>query len=133
MNTGSLEKTLMKTNKLAVYGTLRNGKRDTWKVDGYSLVFPGHRRFPAALPDENQTGLVVEVMTVDDYDLASYDIYEGVSSGLYERKIVDVYSNDDNVEAWMYTIGSALMQGSGVFEMVPKKDWMSEECLKLRM
>jgi gamma-glutamylcyclotransferase (GGCT)/AIG2-like uncharacterized protein YtfP len=41
----------MKNSKLAVYGTLRNGKRDTWKVDGYSLVFPGHRDFPAALPD----------------------------------------------------------------------------------
>ena len=93
-------------------------------------MFPGHRRFPAALPDENQTGLVVEVMTVDDYDLASYDIYEGISSGLYERRMVDVYNDDDNIEAWMYTIGSALMQGSGVFEMVPKKDWMSEECLK---
>jgi hypothetical protein len=47
--------------------------------------------------------------------------------------MVDVYNDDDNIEAWMYTIGSALMQGSGVFEMVPKKDWMSEECLKLRM
>ena len=86
----------MRTNKLAVYGTLRDGKRDTWKVDGYSLV------------------------------------YEGISSGLYERRIVNAYNNDEEVEAWMYTIGSALMQGSGVFEMVPKKDWMSKECLKLR-
>jgi|TARA_R100001443_G_scaffold39547_2_gene52873 gamma-glutamylcyclotransferase (GGCT)/AIG2-like uncharacterized protein YtfP len=122
----------MRTNKLAVYGTLRDGKRDTWKVDGYSLVFPGHRRFPAALPDMEQTDLIVEVMDIDDYDLKSYDRYEGISSGLYERRMVNAYNNDEKVKAWMYTIGSALMQGTGVFEMVPKKDWMSEECLKLR-
>ena len=39
---------------------------------------------------------------------------------------------DEEVEAWMYTIGPALLQYSGVFEMVPKQDWLSEECLNLR-
>ena len=54
----------MKTNKLAVYGTLRNGNRDTWKVDGFSLVFPGHRIYPAAMIDSNAKDMVVEVVDV---------------------------------------------------------------------
>lgn len=123
----------MKNSKLAVYGTLRNGKRDTWKVDGYSLVFPGHRDFPAALTDRKQKGLVVEVFDVDDIDMVGYDRYEGVDSGLYERKLVTAYRKGKEVEAWMYTIGSYLLQYCNIFEYVPKKDWMSEECLKLRI
>ena len=122
----------MKTNKLAVYGTLRNGERDTWKVDGYSLVFPGRRNYPAAFIDENQNEMIVEVIDVDNMDLAGYDRYEGVSYGLYERRMVKAYNDDDEVDAWMYTIGPALLQNNTVFELVPKKDWMSEDCLKLR-
>ena len=122
----------MKTNKLAVYGTLRNGSRDTWKVDGYSLVFPGHRNYLAAFLDNGRTGMVVEVMDIDSSDLIFYDRYEGVEYGLYERRKVKAYNEDEEVDAWMYTIGPALMQGSSVFEMVPNKDWMCEECLKLR-
>lgn len=111
----------MKTNKLAVYGTLRDGKRDTWKVDGYSLVFPGHRNYPAAFIDEDQNEMVVEVIDVDDIDLHGYDTYEGVSYGLYERRRVKAYTEDNEVDAWMYTIGPVLLQNSGVFELVPKK------------
>ena len=122
----------MKTNKLAVYGTLRNGERDTWEVDGYSLVFPGHRNYPAAFIDENQNEMIVEVIDVDNMDLAGYDRYEGVSYGLYERRMVKAYNDDDEVDAWMYTIGPALLQNNTVFELVPKKDWISEDCLKLR-
>ena len=86
MTTGSLDKMQMKTSKLAVYGTLRDGKRDTWKVDGYSLVFPGHRNYPAALLDDDSNGLVVEVMDVDNVDLSGYDRYEGVQYGLCTHK-----------------------------------------------
>jgi gamma-glutamylcyclotransferase (GGCT)/AIG2-like uncharacterized protein YtfP len=122
----------MKKTKLAVYGTLRNGKRDTWKVDGYILVFPGHRNYPAAMMDENAKNMVVEVMDVDDFDIAGYDKYESIDTGLYERRMVKAYNNDREVDAWMYTIGAALLQGTKVFEMVPKQDWMSQECLNLR-
>ena len=122
----------MRTNKLAVYGTLRNGKRDTWKVDGYSLVFPGHRSYPAALINDDAKDMVVEVMDVDRGDIMGYDIYEGISTGLYERRIANAYNDDEDIEAWMYTIGPALLQYNKVFEMVPKKDWLSEECQKLR-
>ena len=122
----------MKTNKLAVYGTLRNGKRDTYSVNGFSLVFPGHRHFPAAFYDKDAKGMVVEIIDVDNADIAGYDIYESVDTGLYERRIVKVNKKDEVVDTWMYTIGPALMQGTGVFERVPKQDWLSEECLNLR-
>ena len=122
----------MKTNKLAVYGTLRNGKRDTWKVNGYLLVFPGHRMYPAALPSWSAKDMVVEVFDVDRADITSYDSYESLDTGLYERRIVEAYNEDEKVEAWMYTIGSALLQGTKVFERVPKQDWMSKECRNLR-
>jgi len=124
--------TFMKLNKLAVYGTLRSGNQDTWKVDGYSLVFPGHRNYPAAMPDDSQKGIVVEVIDVDEFDIMSYDSYEGVSSGLYERRITKAYNEKDEVDAWIYTMGPLLFQNKNVFEFVPKKDWMSKECLKLR-
>ena len=122
----------MKTNKLAVYGTLRNGKRDTWKVDCYALVFPGHRDYPAALIDRERKGMLVELIDVDASDIMGYDRYESVNTGLYERRIVNAYKDNKEVEAWMYTIGPALLQYNGVIEMVPKQDWLSEECLNVR-
>ena len=100
----------MRTNKLAVYGTLRNGKRDTWKVDGYSLVFPGHRSYPAALINEDAKDMVVEVMDVDRGDIMGYDIYESISTGLYERRIVNAHNDEEDIEAWMYTIGPEFLQ-----------------------
>jgi|TARA_R100000315_G_C5227700_1_gene138722 gamma-glutamylcyclotransferase (GGCT)/AIG2-like uncharacterized protein YtfP len=122
----------MKTNKLAVYGTLRNGNRDTWKVDGFSLVFPGHRIYPAAMIDSNAKDMVVEVVDVDEQDIAGYDRYESIDTGLYERRIVKVRKDDKEIDAWMYTIGPALLQGTKVFQQVPKQDWFSKECLNLR-
>ena len=122
----------MKTNKLAVYGTLRNGKRDTWNVDGYLMLFPGHRNFPVAMVDDSQKELVVEVIDVNESDIHNYDIYEGVDAGLYERRMVKAYNDKEEIDAWMYTMGTLLMQHKNVFQMVPKKDWMCEECLNLR-
>jgi|TARA_R110002124_G_scaffold56378_2_gene159097 gamma-glutamylcyclotransferase (GGCT)/AIG2-like uncharacterized protein YtfP len=121
----------MKTNKLAVYGTLRDGKRETWKVDGFNLYFPGHRNYPVAMPNQDASDLVVEVVDVDEQDIDNYDVYEGVSSGLYERRLVEAYKDDKKVKAWMYTIGTLLLQSTGVFQEVPGKDWYSDKCQKL--
>ena len=124
----------MKTDKLAVYGTLRKGNSDTWKVDGYQIVFPGHYSYPAALMDGNAKGAVVEVMDVDNSDLIGYDTYEGIDTGLYERRRVDVYNdNGEKDKAWMYIIGPALMQYNKVFDLVPEQDWLSERARKKRI
>ena len=121
----------MKIDKLAVYGTLRDGKKDTWIVDGYDLYFPGHRNYPAAMPNEDATGLVVEILDVDEQDIAGYDVYESVGMGLYERRKVTAKKNDKEIEAWMYTIGTLMLQNTGVFQKVPSKDWFSDKCQKL--
>ena len=121
----------MESYKLAVYGTLRDGMRDTWKVDGYNLYFPGHRNCPAAMPNEDAKDMVVEVLDVDEQDISSYDVYEGVRTGLYERRIVEAYNGKEKVKAWMYTIGTLLLQGTNVFQEVPNKDWYSDKCQKL--
>ena len=124
----------MKTDKLAVYGTLRNGKRDTWKVDGYQIVFPGHYSYPAALMDKNAKGAIVEIIDVDNYDLDGYDIYENIKTGLYERRIVNIYNDDgDKADAWMYIIGPALMQYNKVFELVPEQNWLSKRAKRKRI
>ena len=124
----------MKTDKLAVYGTLRNGKRDTWKVDGYQIVFPGHYSYPAALMDKDAKGAIVEIIDVDNYDLDGYDIYENIKTGLYERRIVNIYNDDgDKADAWMYIIGPALMQYNKVFELVPEQNWLSKRAKRKRM
>ena len=119
-------------NKLAVYGTLRNGKRKTYRVDGFSLVYPGHYHYPAAIINNNSSGMLVELMDVGKEDINGYDIYEGVESGLYDRRKITAYDKDRKVDAWMYTEGPLLLQHKNVFELVPKQDWLSQKSKKKR-
>mgnify|MGYP003110903735 CR=1 FL=1 len=120
-------------NKLAVYGTLRNGKRKTYKINGFSLVYPGHYRYPAAIINNNSTGMVIELLDVEQEDINGYDIYESVDSGLYDRRKVTVYENDKEINAWMYTAGPLLLQHKTVFELVPEQDWLSKKSKKKRI
>ena len=71
--------------KLAVYGTLRAGSNKTGVIKNSSLVYPGHESFPAVIHNKKGSGTVVEVHDVSEEDLVRYDMYEGVSSGLYRR------------------------------------------------
>jgi len=112
-------------DKLAVYGTLRNGSRKTGIVNGFTLAYPGHKRFPVAIPNKDKKGLVVEVADVDSSELMSYDIYEGVDVGLYERRRVEVDMGDHALDAWMYTIGTLMYNDVGVFEEIEGKDWLN--------
>ena len=117
-------------NKLAVYGTLRNGKRETCKVDGYSLVYPGHYNYPAAIINNSSKGMVVEVMEVGQEDIDNYDVYEGIDTGLYDRRVVTAYNGKKETKAWMYTAGPLLLQHKNVFELVPQQDWLSKKSKK---
>ncbi len=110
--------------KLAVYGTLRNGSKDTGLIKNTSLAYPGHQRFPVMIQDYNGEGTVVEVHDVTDEDLAQYDLYEGVRIGLYSRvKIkVDMDSGEEK-ETWVYVAGPKLMEMVDVFEHIPGGDW----------
>jgi|TARA_R110002167_G_scaffold142738_1_gene331577 gamma-glutamylcyclotransferase (GGCT)/AIG2-like uncharacterized protein YtfP len=114
--------------KLAVYGTLRNGNKNTGVVKNTSLVFPGHQRFPAMIQDYQGKGTVVEVHDVTSEDLAQYDLYEGINTGLYERVKVDVkMDNGDKVKAWVYVAGSQLLELVNVFKEIPNGDWYNRK------
>jgi len=115
---------------LAVYGTLRRGNNNTGHVEGFSLVFPGHKNFPALIKNKQGKGAVVEVHSVTDEDLNMYDEYEGVSSGLYIRATVPIEMDNGKTEkAWIYVAGPLLWQSSSTFTEVPDGDWHSPKTL----
>ena len=60
--------------KLAVYGTLRNGSKNTGILENSSLVYPGHNTFPAVIQNQKGSGTVVEVHEVSEEDLKRYDM-----------------------------------------------------------
>ena len=114
--------------KLAVYGTLRDGNKNTGRVKDTSLVYPGHQRFPAMIQDYKGKGTVVEVHDVTSEEIAQYDMYEGVNIGLYDRVKVDVdMDSGDKVKAWGYVAGSQLLELVNVFKEVPNGDWYNRK------
>tara|TARA_R100000742_G_C4263194_1_gene81047 strand:+ start:744 stop:1151 length:408 start_codon:yes stop_codon:yes gene_type:complete len=114
--------------KLAVYGTLRNGRKDVGKVEGFSLVFPGTLSYPALIKNEKGKGAIVELMEVEDEDLSMYDRYENVDGGLYIRTTVEVtLPNEEKEKAWIYVAGPLLWQKSSSFTEVPDQDWFSHK------
>lgn len=118
--------------RLAVYGTLRRHRPDVGRVEGFSLVFPGTKSFPALVKNPNGKGAVVEMMEVDKEDLSYYDRYENVEGGLYVRTTVDVeFDRKEKEKAWIYVAGPLLWQNSDTFTEVPDGDWMSRKTLKL--
>ena len=114
--------------RLAVYGTLRSGRKDVGKVEGFSLVFPGTLSYPALIKNEKGKGAIVELMEVEDEDLSMYDRYENVDGGLYIRTTVEVTLPDKEKEkAWIYVAGPLLWQKSSSFTEVPDQDWFSHK------
>tara|TARA_B100000131_G_C18123143_1_gene613676 strand:+ start:185 stop:592 length:408 start_codon:yes stop_codon:yes gene_type:complete len=116
--------------RLAVYGTLRRGRTEVGKVEGFSLVFPGTQSFPALIKNPKGKGAVVELVDVDEQDLVEYDLYENVDGGLYIRTTVDVYLPDDSKEkCWVYVAGPQLWQSANSFTEVPDGNWLSRKTL----
>ena len=114
--------------KLAVYGTLRNGNKNTGRVKNTSLVYPGHQRFPAMIQDYEGSGTVVELHDVTSEDLAQYDLYEGIAMGLYERVKVSVELDSGKKEkAWAYVAGPKLLDMVSVFKEIPNGDWYNRK------
>ncbi len=116
--------------RLAVYGTLRRGRVQKGRVEGFSLVFPGIQAFPALIKNPKGKGAVVELVDVEQSDLAEYDRYENTDGGLYIRTTVDVDLPDLTQEkCWIYVAGPQLWQGSTSFTEVPDGDWLSKKTL----
>ena len=109
--------------KLAVYGTLRAGSNRTGVIKNSSLVYPGHESFPAVIHNKKGSGTVVEVHDVSEEDLVRYDMYEGVSSGLYRRVKTKVNMDDGSKEkVWLYVAGDELLQRSNMFRVIQSGD-----------
>ena len=117
--------------RLAVYGTLRRGFEDTGKVEGFSLVFPGHKHFPALIKNEKGKGAVVEVLDVTDEELNMYDMYESTKDGLYIRTTANVILDDtkEKEKGWIDVAGPLLWQSSSMFTEVPDGDCLSPKTM----
>jgi|TARA_R100001530_G_scaffold47170_2_gene35478 gamma-glutamylcyclotransferase (GGCT)/AIG2-like uncharacterized protein YtfP len=114
----------MRSEKLAVYGTLRRGSDNKGVVENTTLVYPGHTRFPAVIYNEKGKGTIVEVLDVTKEDLNTYDMYEGVKSGMYRRVRTNVKMDDGGKErAWLYVAGDLLLANETVFEVIEGGDW----------
>ena len=110
--------------KLAVYGTLRQGSDSVGRIENTTLIYPGHRRFPAMIRDKTGAGTVVEVHDVDGETLVAYDDYEGVSAGVYRREIMKVVMDDGTtIHAWVYLAGKKLLEQSESFVAITSGDW----------
>ena len=110
--------------KLAVYGTLRRGSNNTGRVKKSSLVYPGHKNFPAVIQNDKGKGTVVEVHDISFEELMRYDMYEGISSGLYRRVKTNVEMDNGSTEnVWMYVAGDEMLQRSNSFRVIESGDW----------
>tara|TARA_R100001086_G_scaffold114080_1_gene58246 strand:- start:590 stop:997 length:408 start_codon:yes stop_codon:yes gene_type:complete len=117
--------------RLAVYGTLRRGFEDTGKVEGFSLVFPGTKSFPALIKNKNGSGAIVELISVTDEELIIYDMYESTKDGLYIRTTANIILDEtgEKEKCWIYVAGPLLWQSSSMFTEVPDGDWLSPKTL----
>lgn len=110
--------------KLAVYGTLRRGIDNTGVIKKSSLVYPGHQSYPAVIQNDRGSGTVVEVHNVTQEELHRYDMYEGLSSGLYRRVMANIDMHDGTKQkAWVYVAGDEMMQRSNSFRVIKSGDW----------
>lgn len=110
--------------KLAVYGTLRKGSSNLGRIGETTLLYPGHRRFPAMIYDKTGSGTVVEIHEVDGKTLIAYDHYEGVSAGVYQRVIAKVSMDDGTTtNAWVYLAGEKLLEQSESFVVITSGNW----------
>ena len=111
-------------DKIAVYGTLRRGDGDMGKLKRTSLVYPGHQTFPAIIQNSKGSGTVVEVHDVTFEELMRYDMYEGISSGLYRRVKTDVKMDNGSTEnVWIYVAGDEMLQRSTSFRVLESGAW----------
>lgn len=102
-------------HKVFVYGTLRNSHAATHRLEGYNLYkfeggtfpFPSVRR----AQEGQATGVLGNLLTVSDAELAELDLYEGIEAGLYTRETVRVQEigiAGSNIEAYVY-VGTDLI------------------------
>ena len=109
--------------QLFVYGSLRSGFRSpVYEYISRFFTFAGEAKvkgklydmgeYPAAVPVNEELFILGELYTIKNeqefsWAIGQLDDYEGVNveadeEKLYERKITEVYINDQVVPAWVY-------------------------------
>ena len=109
--------------QLFVYGSLRSGFRSpVYEYISRFFTFAGEAKvkgklydmgeYPAAVPVNEELFILGELYTIKNeqefsWAIGQLDDYEGVNveadeERLYERKITEVYINDQVVPAWVY-------------------------------
>jgi len=106
-----------------VYGSLRSGfKSPAYDYISHFFSFVGNAKvkgrlydlgpYPAGVPSDGDTFIVGELYTIKNqaefsWAMAQLDDYEGTAAeegeiSLYERTVVDVFTNDSTIAAWIY-------------------------------
>ena len=101
-------------NVVAVYGTLRTSAvQADGIVRGY-IMLGLHSQYPVAIHTGVDTDVIkVNVLTVDNKQLARFDRYES-KGHLYDRVLVDVTRNDNtSIRAYMYEGRKQFWQPTG--------------------
>lgn len=106
------------SNKLVIYGTLMDPRFGLKKVhqgimagDLYALS-----HYPALVNVNTDNQFYYEIAEVTPDDIKGLDIYEGVSSGLYRRELIDTPLG----EAWTYIYNRELPDNAQLIT-----DWRS--------
>ena len=121
---------------LFVYGTLARGQQ----LHGHLKRFPGNRfmgeakirgelyaipkqSYPGAVKSSSKNGFVfgeLYKLSNPDATLKQLDAIEGCAEGLFQRVVVDVFSNAGKKKAWAYFYAQPLKDAelipSGVFQ-----------------
>jgi len=108
---------------LFVYGSLRSGFRSpAYEYISRYFSFAGNAKvkgklydlgaYPAAIPFDGEVYITGELYKVKDeaefsWAIGQLDDYEGISveqgeTAMYRRDLVEVFSNDEKVKAWIY-------------------------------
>jgi len=114
------------TKLVAVYGSLRQGLHNhrvlgdspmvgMGSVNGFGLYSLG--AYPAISSDGKHVPVVVELYEVDNISMSRLDRLEGYPS-YYNRRIVDVHTEDGIQKAWIY-----FQQGEPSDIFIESGDW----------
>lgn len=100
-------------HKVFVYGTLRQSRAATHRLEGHNLYLfkGGNFSFPSVRREDNADGVLGNLLIVSDAELAELDVYEGVDDGLYTREVVRVQEigiDGSDIEAYVY-VGTDLI------------------------
>lgn len=112
------------TNKVFVYGSLRDGSPATHMLTGWELRDYG--RFPF-IKENPEASVYGNVLKVSDADLADFDYIEGVKQRFYKRiqVVVANLSKDKESKVWVYVPDQMLEGDDSEYPVVASGDWLN--------